>query len=219
MIRLRNVFKRYGLGRDALRDINFRMEQAEFVVLTGPTGSGKSTFLGLVLMEYLPTEGEVSVRGLNARRATGARVARLRRGIGVIPQHAKLLDDRSVFENVALAHRLQFRQGGRPARRVMRALTEVGIAHKRGAMPGELSGGEQQLVAVARAIVADPWLLVADEPLAGLDPAAAARVVHLLWKLHVGGTAVLVAAHREEPWRRPGTRVMRIVRGQLEAAD
>jgi cell division transport system ATP-binding protein len=194
------------------------MGKADFVVLAGPTGSGKSTLLGLVLMEQVPTEGQVVVRGVSVSDASLAEIARLRRGIGVIPQDVALLKDRTVFENVALAYRVQASRQGASARRVMRALAGVGIAHKRDARPTELSGGEQQLVAVARATVADPWLIVADEPLAGLDPGAAQGVVRRLRSLNIRGTALLVAVHEDEPWRRTGARVVRMERGELKSS-
>ncbi len=216
MIRLRGVSKSYGPGHDALRNISFRMGRADFVVVVGPTGSGKSTLLNLVLMLEAPTEGEVLVRGVNAHAATLAEIARLRRSIGVIPQRTALLTDRSVFENVALACRVQRPRARAPARRIMRALTEVGVAHKRNARPSELSGGEQRLVAVARATVSDPWLLVADEPLAGLDPVAASGVVGLLGAINIRGAAVLVAAHEDQVWECAGARVVRLQSGELK---
>ncbi len=218
MIRLRGVSKSFGPGRDALCNVSFRMGKADFVVVAGPTGSGKSTLLNLVLMEQAPTEGEVVVRGLSVSKATGAEIASLRRGIGVIPQDIALLKDRTVFDNVALVHRVQASRPAESARWVMRALAGVGIAHKRDAKPGELSGGEQQLVAIARATVADPWLIVADEPLAGLDPVAAQGVVRRLRGLNIRGTTLLVAVHQDEPWCNTGARVVRMEQGELTGA-
>jgi cell division transport system ATP-binding protein len=219
VIRLRGVSKTFGPGREALRNVSFRMGKAEFVVVAGPTGSGKSTLLSLVLMEQIPTEGDVVVRGVSLREASLGEIARLRRGIGVIPQDTALLKDRSVFDNVALVHRVQASCTGPSARMVMRALAGVGIAHKRDARPTELSGGEQQLVAIARATVANPWLIVADEPLAGLDPSAASGVVRLLRTLSIRGTALLVAVHQDEPWCYAGARVVRMEKGELRSVD
>jgi cell division transport system ATP-binding protein len=218
VIRMRHVFKSYGSGRLALRDVTFRMGRADFVVLAGPTGSGKTTLLRLVLMEEMPTKGEVLVKGASADHATPGQVAQLRREMGIIPQEPVLLQDRDVYENVALAYRMQVRGGHQLARTVMQVLAQVGIAHKRGARPSELSGGEQQLVAVARAIVCDPWLIVADEPLAGLDRGRALGVVRLLRSLNIRGSALLVAAHQEDPWRGSGARVIRMEQGELKGA-
>jgi cell division transport system ATP-binding protein len=195
MIFVSNAGKEYRRGRWALRDASFSIEKGEFVVLTGPSGAGKTTLLKLLSFEEKPTSGEVRLESFSSRTIQRRKMPYLRRRIGLVFQDFRLLRDRSVFENVAFV--LRATGSGRAGlhRRVSRALAAVGLPGRGNAMPDELSGGEQQRVGIARAIVADPFVILADEPTGNLDEAIKKEVFRLLKKISASGTAVLVATH------------------------
>jgi cell division transport system ATP-binding protein len=195
VIRLTKVFKAYPKGTLALKDITLHVPKGQFVFLTGHSGAGKSTILKLVYADDTPTSGEVQVSGFSTTRMKPSDVPKLRRRLGIVFQDFRLLEDRTAEDNVAFALEVT---GGRRATigpKVMRVLTQVGLAAKAQAFPHELSGGEQQRVAIARALVNDPLVLLADEPTGNLDERATRGVFHLLRDINATGTAVVMATH------------------------
>lgn len=195
MIRLTKVFKAYPKGTLALKDITLHVPRGQFLFLTGHSGAGKSTILKLVYADDMPTSGDVQVSGFSTTRMKPSDVPKLRRRLGIVFQDFRLLEDRTAEDNVAFALEVT---GGRRATigpKVMRVLTQVGLAAKAQAFPHELSGGEQQRVAIARALVNDPLVLLADEPTGNLDERATRGVFHLLRDINATGTAVVMATH------------------------
>ena len=216
MIHLENVTKEYARPGFALKDISFSVRKGEFVFLTGHSGSGKSTTLKLIHMSERPTRGEVRVSGYTSSLVRDKDVWKVRRRVGCVFQDFRLLPGRSAMENVAFALEVT----GTPARAVQtkahRLLAQVGLAAKTGAMSNELSGGEQQRVAVARALVSDPAVLLADEPTGNLDERATRGVVELFWEINSLGMAVVMATHDLELVRRyPRARVLELSQGRL----
>jgi cell division transport system ATP-binding protein len=206
VIRFQGVFKTFPNGALALKDVSFHVSKGEFVFLTGHSGAGKSTIMKLMFGEQRPTQGDVRVSGF-ALAGMGARdIPRLRRKVGVVFQDFRLLDDRTAAENVAFALEVTGARRDTIPARVMRVLTQVGLAAKSRAYPRELSGGEQQRVAIARALVNDPPILLADEPTGNLDERATRGVFQLLREINAGGTVVVMATHdldlvRQAPYR------------------
>jgi cell division transport system ATP-binding protein len=199
MIELHRVWKTYAVGPvkvPALSDVSFRIAKGEFVTLRGPSGSGKTTLLRLLYREDVPTEGEVEVLGEEVTQLSRRQVAALRRSIGIVFQDAKLLPGRTVYENVAFVLRVL----GTPRReitgRVFDALRAVGLSSRAQAYPAQLSQGEAQRAALARAIARKPLLLIADEPTGSLDEAMAGEVLDIVKDIWAGGTTVLVATHQ-----------------------
>jgi len=196
VIRLANVFKAYPKGDLALKDVTLQVAKGEFVFLTGHSGAGKSTILKLVYAEERPTSGEVKVSGVNVTQLRPRDVPLLRRRLGIVFQDFRLLEDRTAEENVAFALEVTgARESAIPAR-VMRVLSQVGLAAKAHAYPRELSGGEQQRVTIARALVNEPTVLLADEPTGNLDERTADDAFGMLQNLVRGsGVAALIATH------------------------
>ncbi len=199
MIQLDGVSKEYRVGPvkvTALADVSFAVEKSEFTVLAGPSGSGKTTLLRLLYRDELPTEGEIRVAGNEVTRLRRSKIPQLRRSIGVVFQDAKLLPGRNVYENVAFVLRVL----GTPRReitpRVMQTLKAVGLSAKAQALPAQLSLGEQQRASLARALVKEPTLLLADEPTGNLDEAIAEEILDLLKEIWNRGTTILLATHR-----------------------
>jgi cell division transport system ATP-binding protein len=199
MIELHRVWKIYAVGPvkvPALSDVSFRIAKGEFVTLCGPSGSGKTTVMRLLYREELPAEGEVEVLGEEVTLLTRRQVAALRRSIGIVFQDAKLLPGRTVYENVAFVLRVL----GTPRReitgRVFDALRAVGLSSRAQAYPAQLSQGEAQRAALARAIARKPLLLIADEPTGSLDEGMAAEVLDIIKDIWAGGTTVLFATHQ-----------------------
>jgi cell division transport system ATP-binding protein len=195
VIRFDNVFKSFRTGSLALRDVTFHIAKGEFAFLTGHSGAGKSTILRLVYADELPTSGEVRVSGFGTVRLKRRDVPRLRRRLGIVFQDFRLLEDRTAEENVAFALEVTGARRSVISPKVIRVLTQVGLAAKAGAYPRQLSGGEQQRVAIARALVNDPLVLLADEPTGNLDERATRGVVQLLRDINANGTAVVMATH------------------------
>ncbi len=216
MIRFSHVSMEYPRSGLALDDVSFELRKGEFCFLTGHSGAGKSTILRLIHMAEQPTAGEVRVSGYAAGHMRAKDVALLRRKIGYIFQDFRLLANRTATENVAFALEVT---GARPAvirTKVGRLLAQVGLASKAEALPGELSGGEQQRVAVARALAHDPLLLLADEPTGNLDERATWGIFDLFRSINASGTAVLLATHDLELVRKnPGVRVLELDHGHL----
>ena len=206
MIRFNKVFKAFPKGSLALKDVSFHLAKGEFLFLTGHSGAGKSTVLRLVYADDLPTSGMVRVSGFSTSSLKRRDIPRLRRRLGIVFQDFRLLEDRTAEENVAFALEVTGTRKGVIAPKVMRVLTQVGLAAKAQAYPRELSGGEQQRVAIARALVNDPLVLLADEPTGNLDERATRGVFQLLRDINATGTAVVLATHdldlvRSAPYR------------------
>jgi len=197
MVVLENVSKTYPNGVIALNGISLGIDPGEFVFIVGPTGTGKSTLLKLLYRNEVPSQGRVQVAGAEVNQLAPAQVAALRRSLGVVFQDFKLLPQRTAFENVAFA----LRAIGTPAStirpRVLHALELVGLDTRAAAFPWELSGGEQQRVSIARAIVNDPPLLLADEPTGNLDPDSSWEIIQLLSQINLRGTTVIVTTHNK----------------------
>ncbi|SFC83447.1 cell division transport system ATP-binding protein [Nocardioides terrae] len=196
MIRFEKVTKTYpGSGKPALEQMSVDVEKGEFVFLVGQSGSGKSTALRLILRETRPTQGRVYVAGKEINRLAGWKVPRLRRQIGTVFQDFRLLQNKTVSENVAFAMQVTGHNRGEIAKRVPETLELVGLDGKGDRMPDELSGGEQQRVAIARAFVNKPMILIADEPTGNLDPATSVGIMKLLDRINRTGTTVVMATH------------------------
>ena len=212
---LRGVGKTYPNGRVALRDVDLTLEEGEFVFLVGPSGAGKSTLLRLLIRDELPTAGEVIVDGRDLARVPRRRVPALRRTIGVVFQDYKLLPTRTVAENVAFALEVT----GTPRRRIRpaveRALALVGLAEQADQLPTTLSGGEQQRTAIARALVHEPRLIIADEPTGNLDPLISWEIIQLLLRINELGVTVLMATHNAEVVTSLRRRVVALEEGRI----
>ena len=195
MIRFAHVFKSYPNGALALKDVSFAINKGEFVFLTGHSGAGKSTILKMLFAEQRPSSGDVRVANYAVQSMKGDDIPKLRRKLGIVFQDFRLLEDRSASENVAFALEVTGARRDTVPARVMRVLTQVGLAAKARAYPRELSGGEQQRVAIARALVNDPAILVADEPTGNLDERATRGVFQLLREINTSGTIVVMATH------------------------
>ena len=198
MISFDHVVKEYARSGSALNDVTFEVRKGEFCFLTGHSGAGKSTLLRLVHMAEKPTRGEVRVSGYSATRIKPKEIALLRRKIGYVFQDFRLLTDRSVADNIAFALEVTGAHRAAIKTRVGRLLAMVGLASKAEALPSELSGGEQQRVAVARALAHDPLVLLADEPTGNLDERATWGIFELIRSINASGTAVLFATHNLE---------------------
>ncbi|MGI8612983.1 MAG: cell division ATP-binding protein FtsE [Nocardioidaceae bacterium] len=215
MIRFENVTKSYGGKRPALHAVDVEIEKGEFVFLVGASGSGKSTFLRLVLREARPTSGRVFVAGKEINRLVGWKVPGLRRQIGTVFQDFRLLPNKTVSENVAFALQVI----GKPRSVINRVVPEtlelVGLSGKGARMPEELSGGEQQRVAVARAVANRPMILIADEPTGNLDPTTSVGIMKLLDRINRTGTTVLMATHDSGVVDQMRKRVIELVDGDV----
>ncbi len=198
MIVLEAVTKIYEPHVVALRDISLTIDKGEFVFLVGPSGSGKSTLMRLLLKELDPTSGKIIVGGRELARLKRSKVPMLRRNIGCVFQDFKLLSDRTAFENVAYALKVQGDSKRAIRAKVPEVLGLVGLAHKTGSLPDELSGGEQQRVSIARAFVNHPPLLICDEPTGNLDPDTSVGIMQLLYRINRTGTTVVMATHDRE---------------------
>jgi len=198
MIQLYNVSKSYQGDSTALQEISLKIPKGEFVYLTGPSGAGKSTLLKLLYRAEQPSRGQILINGQNLTRMSQTRVALLRRRVGVVFQDFKLLTRRTVFENVAFPLEIQGKRRYEVSKRVYQVLKQVGLEQKLNRYPLTLSGGEQQRVSVARALIIDPLILLADEPTGNLDPEVAAAIMNLLKDANARGTTVLVATHDRE---------------------
>ena len=198
MITLDSVSKSYAKGQPAVNNVSLHIEKGEFVFIVGNSGSGKSTLIKLLLKELEPTSGTIKVNGQILNKMKRWRVPKYRRGVGVVFQDFRLLKDRNVYENVAFAQRVIEKPNRVIKKRVPEVLTLVGLAEKYKSFPKELSGGEQQRVAVARAIVNRPDILLADEPTGNLDPGNSMEIMKLLEEINNRGTTVLVVTHNRE---------------------
>lgn len=195
MVEFEQVSKIYPTGIEVLREVSFRIEPDEFVFVVGPTGTGKSTLMKMVYREETPSSGRVLVAGRDVTRLPARQVPLLRRRVGVVFQDFKLLPRKTAWENVAFALEVTGTHPSEVEGRVQEVLDVVGLAPRSGALPGELSAGEQQRVSIARALVHRPPLLLADEPTGNLDPDTSWDIVQLLSRINVQGTTVVVTTH------------------------
>ena len=215
MIEARRLSKVYSRGLYALRELTLNVDKAEFVFLTGPSGAGKSTFLRLLLMQERPTEGEIIVNGHDLAKLSRREIQEYRRGIGFVFQDFKLIPSRTVLENISFVPEVLGVPAAQQRRRAFQVLKWVGLQHRMNAYPKDLSGGEQQRIAIARALVNDPVVLIADEPTGNLDPDLSLEIMNLLREINAGGTTVLVATHDRELIRLVGRRTITLDQGRV----
>ena len=212
MIRFIDVHKEYDNGTKALKGVNVRIDDGEFVFLVGPSGSGKSTLIKLITAEIAPTEGRVMVNGFNI---TPRQVPQMRRTLGVIFQDFRLIEKKTVYENLSFAMRAIGASNRELRRRIPYVLQLVGLDQKGERFPGQLSGGEQQRVAIARALVNNPSMIIADEPTGNLDPQRSLEIMMLLERINELGTTVLVVTHEKNLVNRFAKRVVAIENGRI----
>lgn len=198
MIRMDQVSMQYSTGVDALCDVSIRIEKGEFVFVVGKSGSGKSTFIKLLLKELNPSEGRIFVAGRQVTNLSRKQVSLYRRQIGVVFQDFRLLKNKTVYENIEFAQQIIGMNKREIARNVAIMLEMVGLKGKENAYPGELSGGEQHRVAIARALINNPAILLADEPTGNLDPQMAWEIMMLLQEINKMGTTVVVVTHNND---------------------
>jgi cell division transport system ATP-binding protein len=215
LVSFSSVAKRYAGGQEALRDVTFSVEAGEMVFLTGRSGAGKSTLLKLIPAIERPTSGTVLVQGQNVAALKRAAIPYLRRNVGLVFQDQKLLYDRSVYDNVMLPLAFSDHAPREAARRARAALDKVGLLARERANPVQLSGGEQQRLAIARAVVNRPAILIADEPTANLDAEAAFRVIDIFTDFNRVGVVVLIATHDRGLIERSGRRVLVLEDGRI----
>ena len=215
MIEFTNVVKTYAEGNDALRGVSMQIEDGEFAFLVGPSGSGKSTIIKLINGELKPTSGAVHVNGYSLERIRKREIPYLRRTIGVVFQDFRLIDTKTVYENVAFAMRVVGAREREIRERVPYVLELVGLETKEKRHPSALSGGEQQRLAIARALVNNPSTIIADEPTGNLDPMRSLEIMMLLERINELGTTVLVVTHERELVNRFSKRVVAIENGRI----
>lgn len=215
IIEFKNVSKTYGSGTHALNNASLNIEKGEFVFIVGASGAGKSTFLKLIMHEETPTRGTIIVNGTNVSKLKRKKVPYLRRNMGIVFQDFRLIDKMTVYDNVAFAMRAI---GARPSavrKRVPYILELVGLSHKAQNRPSELSGGEQQRVSLARALVNNPSIIIADEPTGNIDPEMSYEIIGLLSEINAQGTTILVVTHEHDLVRRFNKRVIEIEKGKV----
>jgi len=215
LIRFDNVSKRYPGGKEALSRVSFEIDSGEMVFLTGHSGAGKSTLMKLIIVMERASQGQVFVHGLNVNRIAEKHIPPLRRDIGVVFQNHQLLFDRTVYDNVALPLIIGGFQHREVGRRVRAALSKVGLTDKERVLPIALSGGEQQRVGIARAVVNRPQLLLADEPTGNLDPGLSAEIMKLFHQFNQVGVTVMIATHDLELVSRLKKRELQLHEGRL----
>lgn len=215
MIRLRDVHKEYQNGTKALKGVNLQIDDGDFVFLVGPSGSGKSTIIKLITAEIAPTRGKLMVNGYNLNAINEQQVPLMRRTIGVVFQDFRLIEKKTVFENIEVAMRAVGATTGEIRRRIPYVLSLVGLSSKGNQLPTQISGGEQQRVAIARALANNPSVIIADEPTGNLDPARSLEIMGLLEKINDMGTTILVVTHERELVNRFSKRVVAIENGRI----
>lgn len=198
MVRFAGVHKTYENGTKALKGIDLRIDNGEFVFLVGPSGSGKSTITKLITAEVRPNAGRMMVNGFNFANLKQSQIPKLRRTLGVVFQDFRIIENKTVYENVAFAMRVIGAPSSSIKERVPVMLELVGLAHKENAMPRELSGGEMQRVSIARALVNNPHIIIADEPTGNLDPVRSREIMSLLDKINRLGTTIIAVTHERD---------------------
>jgi len=219
MINLQKVTKIYPNGVRALNDVTLSIPAGDFVFLVGPSGAGKSTFLRILLREEIPTEGKVVVDGKDIVSMPDSRVPYLRRNLGIVLQDFQLLKMRTVAENVGFGLRVLGASETVINARVQETLEQVGLSHKRRMFPDELSGGEQQRVCIARAVVNNPLILITDEPTGNLDPMISLEIMQLFLEVNARGTTVIMATHNHHIVNKLRKRVIALVEGRIVKDD
>ena len=215
MIEFSDVTKSYSVGTQALRGVDLQIEDGEFAFLVGPSGSGKSTIIKLITGELKPTSGSVHVNGYSLERIRKREVPYLRRTVGVVFQDFRLIESKTVYDNVAFAMRVIGAREDEIRERVPYVLELVGLETKSRRHPNELSGGEQQRLAIARALVNNPSTIIADEPTGNLDPARSLEIMSLLQEINNLGTTILVVTHEKDLVERLGKRVIVLDEGVI----
>ena len=216
MVELKNVNVHYSSGVDALQNINLRINDGEFVFIVGGSGAGKSTLVKLMTREIVPTEGRVFVNGYNLSKTKGNKIAKFRRSIGMVFQDFRLIQELNVYENVAFVLRIADQSTRFIKQRVPNVLNLVGLGNKARSKPRELSGGEQQRVAVARALAHSPRLVIADEPTGNIDPQLSYEIVELLRKINrQNGTTIIMVTHEHDLVKYFGGRIINIENGSI----
>ena len=215
MIKFQNVSKSYKGEKFALEDINIDIKKGEFVFLVGSSGAGKSTFIKLLLKEESPTTGRIIINDIDTTELSRRKIPKLRRSMGVVFQDFRLLPNKTVYENIAFAMEITGNKAKDIRRKVPTILSMVGLNDKAKSYPSELSGGEQQRVGIARAIINNPALLIADEPTGNLDPKNATEIMKLLKDINNRGTTVLVATHAKDQVDKMMQRVIALDHGKL----
>ena len=215
MIEAHQLSKLYNRGVYALRDLSLTIDKGEFLFLTGPSGAGKSTLLRLLLREELPSEGDLKVAGRNLGTLSASQTQSYRRSVGFVFQDFRLIPRFTVFQNVAFVMRVIGVDIAVQQRKTFQVLKWVGLQHRMNAYPEELSGGEQQRIAIARALVNEPQLVLADEPTGNLDPDLSLEIMNLFREINARGTTVIVATHDRELIRRVGRRTITLDQGRV----
>ena len=215
MITLEHVSKTYAAGVPALNDVSLEIEDGEFVFVVGDSGSGKSTLIKLLLKELEPTEGSITIGGKQLGKIRRKQIPKFRRNIGVVFQDFRLLPDRNVYENIAFAQKVVEAPNRKIKSRVLAMLSMVGLLDKYKAFPNELSGGEQQRIAIARALVNKPAILLCDEPTGNLDPANSNEIMKILNQVNKQGTTVLVVTHNMEIVQQMKKRTITMSEGKI----
>jgi cell division transport system ATP-binding protein len=215
LIQMWNVSKTYPNGTVALDDVTTRIRKGEFVFVVGASGAGKSTFIKLIYREEIPNSGMVIINSKNVNRMRRTEVAFLRRNIGVVFQDFRLLSTKTVFENVSFAMEVVEASDREIGKRVPAVLELVGLSHKQKSLPSQLSGGEQQRIAIARAIVNNPAIVVADEPTGNLDPRNSWEIIRIFEEINQRGTTVVIGTHAKDIVDHMHKRVITIENGRL----
>ncbi|MBT2678878.1 cell division ATP-binding protein FtsE [Bacillus sp. ISL-35] len=215
MIDMQDVYKTYSNGIMAANGFNVHIDAGEFLYVVGPSGAGKSTFIKMMYREVKPSKGSIIINGVNLAKLKDSKVPLLRRNIGVVFQDFKLLNTLSVYENVAFAMEVIEESPQYIKKRVMETLELVGLKHKARALPTELSGGEQQRVAIARSIVNAPKVVIADEPTGNLDPDTSWEIMNIFEEINMRGTTIVMATHNKEIVNTIKHRVIAIENGRI----
>lgn len=217
MIDFKNVSKTYPNGTHALHDVSLSIDKGEFVFIVGASGAGKSTFLKLIMHEETPTSGEIIINGTNTSNLKRSKVPYLRRHMGIVFQDFRLIEKMTVFDNVAFAMRAVGKPFSVIKKRVPYVLELVGLKDKMKCKPSELSGGEQQRVSLARALVNNPEIIIADEPTGNVDPEMSHEIIELLSEINAKGTTVIVVTHEHDLVREFSRRVVLIDHGRIKS--
>jgi len=215
MIEFYHVYKQYVKNQFALADINLIIEKGEFAFLTGASGAGKSTLLKLMFKEELPSKGQILIDSENINLIPPKKIYKLRRNIGIVFQNFKLLENRTVFENVAIPLQIRGERKSHIDRRVEEALSLVDLTHRKHYIPSHISGGEQQRVAIARAIVGNPRMILADEPTGNLDTELSIEIFKIFERINAGGITVLIATHDDHLMNLFQKRIIKLDKGRL----
>lgn len=215
MIEMQDIWKTYPDGTHALKGITVKVDRNEFVYIVGPSGAGKSTFMKLIYREERPTKGHIFVNGFNLGKLKARKIPFVRRNIGVIFQDFRLLPRLTVYENVAFAMEVIETPKKAIRKRVMEVLELVNLPEKATSLPSQLSGGEQQRIAIARAIVNNPTVIIADEPTGNLDPDTSAGIMHLMDEINFRGATIIMATHNKEIVNTIRRRVIAIENGNI----